>query len=284
MHWRTKVRNDILQGICKQLDVTFVKGLGTGAFKEVFLVKQEEQELALKVASLSGDLKERYKRETIALQGCSHPAISRIHRISELRESGGDYWCILEEYLPFGTLSNRITNSPLNLNEVRSLGVTLAGAISHLAERKFVHRDIKPDNIIFRTEDEPVLTDFGLVRILGEESLTQDFLRQGPGTPRYAAPEQLDNDKGSIDWRTDQFGLCLVLAELVLGHHAFCESQNDLVHNAILAVVSRRQVPAVNQNTLCSLGFACLVKGLSPWPVQRYRTPDQLIAALNMRI
>ncbi|MBU1846927.1 MAG: hypothetical protein KKA92_09055 [Gammaproteobacteria bacterium] len=51
------MRNDILQGICKQLNVTFVKGLGTGAFKEVFLVKQEEQELALKVASLSGDLR-----------------------------------------------------------------------------------------------------------------------------------------------------------------------------------------------------------------------------------
>jgi len=127
---------------------------------------------------------------------------------------------------------------------------------------------------------DPVLTDFGIVRILGEHSLTQDFMAQGPGTPMYAAPEQLLNEKSSIDWRTDQFGLALVLSELILGHHAFLEAPHVNVRDAILAVANKSVLPARSRELLESRGFGCLVKALSPWPVQRYRKQADFQKAL----
>lgn len=258
-----------------------IRPLGAGAFKEAYLIEREGAEFALKIALVTGELRSRFEREITALRECEHSAIAKIIASTPVVYSGAEYWVIVEEYLPCGTLAELVANGSISVDAIRSIGITLAGALEHLSARSFVHRDIKPANILFRTPIEPVLTDFGIVRILDEKSLTQDFMLQGPGTPRYAAPEQLLNEKSAIDWRTDQFGLALVLSELVLGHHAFSTSSVEQPREAVIAVAKRESLPEVTKNRLSSSGFSCLVKALSPWPVQRYRRPADFILALS---
>jgi serine/threonine protein kinase len=189
-------------------------------------------------------------------------------------------WVVVEEYLAGGTLQDLQATQRLNGTEVKDLGIALAEVLEHLHERRLVHRDIKPANILFREDGTPVLTDFGIVRMLDQPTLTQAFLAMGPGTPAYAAPEQLTNEKALIDWRTDQFGLALVLAECLIGRHAFCE-EGRTVHDAIVAVSARAALPESTVRELTATGFGCLVTALQPWPVSRYRRPAQFIEALK---
>lgn len=238
--------------------------------------------LALKVAQVSEGIKARFEREVTALKDCNYPAIAKIIETDLITVNGNEYWIILEEFLENGTLDDLCQKSLITPSDVRHIGIVLIGALAHLYERDFVHRDIKPANILFRSLNEPVLTDFGIVRILGEKSLTQDFLAQGPGTPMYAAPEQLLNEKSSIDWRTDQFGLALVLAEILLGHHPFAvNKQGTSIMDAIMAVAIRSPLPKENEQRLIQSGFACLVKALAPWPIHRYRKPEQFLSAFK---
>lgn len=274
------MQTEIAAEVCRQLDVALIRSLGNGAFKHAYLIESGGELFALKVASVSGDLKARFERETAALRKCEHTAIAKILASDLMVASGNEYWIIVEEYLPNGTLTDLAAGTPLSQDDIRHLGIILAGALAHLFERGFVHRDIKPANILFRTSAEPVLTDFGIVRMLGEQSLTQDFMAQGPGTPMYAAPEQLLNEKCAIDWRTDQFGLALVLAEQLLGHHAYLPDKHGHVRDAIMLVANRRSLPVGNRERLAAKGFGCLVKAMSPWPVQRFRRPEEFLRAL----
>ncbi|GGC98000.1 hypothetical protein GCM10011396_51900 [Undibacterium terreum] len=245
------------------------------------MIEKDSHLYALKIAPVSGELKARFEREVDALKTCSHSAISKIHASDLMIVQNREYWTIIEEYLPFGTLQDLTQSRSLSGADILHMGVSLAEALAHLFERKFVHRDIKPANILFRNSTEPVLTDFGIVRMLNKQSLTQDFMAQGPGTPMYAAPEQLLNEKSTIDWRTDQFGLALVLAEQLLGHHPFLTDENSQPRDAVMTVASRQSMPDINKQRLIDSGFGCLIKAMSPWSVQRYRKPEEFLNALK---
>lgn len=275
------MHQDITTEVCRQLDAKLICSLGSGAFKQAYLIERDGCQFALKVAAVSGTLNARFEREISALRECSHPSIAKIIAASAFAHAGNEYWVIVEEYLPHGTLADLVRSGPLGADTIRHIGVTLADALSHLCERSFVHRDIKPANILFRNPLEPVLTDFGIVRILGDASLTQDFMAQGPGTPMYAAPEQLLNEKHAIDWRTDQFGLALVLSELLLGHHAFLDGPHRDARDAVLLVANRQSLPKRSRHLLEEKGFGFLTKALSSWPVERFRNPEEFIRAFR---
>lgn len=269
-----------LDELSQSLSARVEKPLGKGAFKEAFLVERAGERYALKVAPLSPALEARFDRESQALRGCSHPNIAVLHESLIFTHGDTPYWVSLEEYLAHGTLESRLAAGPIKGDAARAIGVPLAEALVHLHARGFVHRDIKPANILFRTPTEPVLTDFGIVRILGAPSLTHDFLMQGPGTPLFAAPEQLHNDKLLIDWRTDQFDLALVLALAILGRHPF-QPAGGGHREAILAVADRECLPPDVADALTKAGLPALRRALDPWPIGRYQTPADFVAALH---
>jgi len=222
----------------------------------------------------------RLAREATALLQCQHAGIATLHHVERQEIDGFSYTVMLEEFLPGGTLEEFKAAKPCETATVKQIGCRLADALGHLKQRCLVHRDVKPANILFRTPAEPVLSDFGIVRILGEPSLTHDFMMQGPGTPYYAAPEQLHNQKALIDWRTDQFCLGIVLAEWVLGHHPFAPSDGSQ-QGAVLAVAERKPLTDEVKKMLEERGLTPLVRALSPWPVERYRQPAEFIEALK---
>jgi serine/threonine protein kinase len=101
-----------------------------------------------------------------------------------------------------------------------------------------VHRDIKPDNIMLREDGRtPVIVDFGLVRMLDEPSITGSWADRGPGTPFYASPEQLRNEKPLIDWRSDQFSLGVSLSRVTIGVHTYQQIPDED------PLVSERRLP-----------------------------------------
>jgi serine/threonine protein kinase len=191
----------------------------------------------------------------------------------------GKYWVTVEEYIAGGTLEQRLAAGTMDGPTVLSTVLPLAEALSHLQEKQLVHRDIKPANILFRSTGEPVLTDFGLVRILDQSPLTHDFLGMGPGTPLYAAPEQLLNEKAEIDWRTDQFALALVACRCLFGVHPFAPLGTP--HDAVQMVHQRATLPSDMKAKLIDAGLPALVRALEPWAVSRFRWPDQFIAELR---
>ena len=150
----------------------------------------------------------------------------------------------------------------------------MISALSFLNQERIVHRDIKPDNIMYRYErSEAVLVDFGLVRDLNASSLTQAFLPHGPGTPYFSAPEQLNNEKAMIDWRTDQFALGITLCMAFLGVHPF---EADMPIAAIEKVARKERCNATVAHGLIESGLSPIVKMIEPYPIRRYRTPEQL--------
>ncbi|MEM9381087.1 MAG: WD40 repeat domain-containing serine/threonine protein kinase [Planctomycetota bacterium] len=100
---------------------------------------------------------------------------------------------------------------------VVELGRTLGLALDHAHRRGLVHRDVKPDNVVLRSDGRPVLLDFGLARTLGDEEVALTRSLDLVGSPAYMAPEQADPRGRKADERTDVHGLAATLYECLTG-------------------------------------------------------------------
>jgi serine/threonine protein kinase len=270
---------DVAKAYCKANGHTFVGPVGTGAFKETFQIALASgQSQALKVFQ-PGFSVERTSREISAMQRCSHPNIARLTSIATFYFDGLQYFLSAEEFLAGGTLASRLDRGLLSQTAAIDLGKRLADAIAHIASRELVHRDIKPDNILFRADgDSPVIVDFGLVRDLVKTSLTQTWLIRGPGTPYFASPEQLRNEKALIDWRSDQFSLGVVLALCIFGAHPFDEG-DDSPTQVVERVATRCPQGKNFLARAGNAGLSILAKMTDPWPVNRFRLPEPFLKA-----
>lgn len=270
----------VADAICADLKLTRVNRVGSGAFKATYHVRNENgAHKALKVFN-DKNRKARIQRELNALKRCRHSSIAQFDMMATHRFDGKDYHFCIEEYIAGGTLECRIDRALLTHREIYPFGKQLIGAIQHISELDLVHRDIKPANIVLREDSgAPVLIDFGLVRHLGASSLTETWIPQGPGTPLFAPPEQLNNDKDLIDWRADQFSLGIVFVKSLCGRHPYEDDEPD-TFQAVDNVSSRSNFSPwfmawTQEHPLHSL----IAKMVQPWPVQRFRASSTLMKA-----
>ena len=245
-----------------------------GAFKRTYRAVAGSDILAVKIIAGHVDA-ERARREISALERCDHPNIVRLLGTGLVQYNGREWVFFIEEFLAGGTLTAALeSQGPLDLARGRLLAAAISSAIDHLANRQIVHRDIKPDNIMYRSADHPVLVDLGIARHLEATALTADGLL-GPHTPGYAAPEQLLAERDYIDWRCDQYSLGVVLSIAMFGVHPATGAPID---GSTRDFVARRQPPAAEFLRQAS-GFAQLVRMVQPWPAQRFARPHELVAA-----
>lgn len=266
----------VAKAICESRSFDLLETVGQGTFKETFKISDSSSKYyALKIFK-SGKLDTRTEREIDAMTRCNHPNIAKIIEINTHEEIP----YLIEDYFDGGTLHNKIVvNGLMEYNEILDLGRSLIEAIEHIASLKLVHRDIKPENILFRSNDEnPILTDFGIVRDLEATSLTKTMWQSGPCTPPYAAPEQLNNDKNQIDWRTDQFSLAITLANCMFGNHPFMLT-GESIHNAISRVANREKTSPEFDTFVEETEMHAFTRMLGGWPVNRYLTPQELLVA-----
>lgn len=269
----------VAREVCKAHGYTFGRYVNQGTFKETYQVfLPDKSSLALKIFK-PGFSPERTAREIDAMQQFDHPNIGRLLAIGMFTSISGEHLISVEEYLGGGTLGDRMNRSLLSRSELVNLGSILIEAVACIASRDLVHRDLKPDNIMFRSDElTPVIVDFGIVRDLQSSSLTRSFLPSGPCTPYFAAPEQLNNTKDLIDWRTDQFALGVLLTIACTNTHPF--SQGDDSHLEVCDRVAARSAQSTRfVEWAADMHLPALVRMTDPWPVNRYRTPEALAKA-----
>jgi serine/threonine-protein kinase PpkA len=196
-----------------------LRQLGRGGMATVYLAIQEsvQREVALKVMSPSlladPDFGERFLREARIAAKLHHRNVVGVHDVGR----AGEYHYIAMEYLGGGAvLANDGKPRPVGF----ALRVTreIATALNYAHAKGFVHRDVKPDNILLREDGSAALTDFGIAR--ASDSATH-MTRTGTviGTPHYMSPEQARGRP--LDGRADLYSLGIVLHELLTGRVPF---------------------------------------------------------------
>ncbi|PQK12558.1 hypothetical protein BB8028_0003g11750 [Beauveria bassiana] len=175
---------------------TLLHKLGKGHFAEVYLCieKSTGKRFAVKIFTKTSGVEDKAKTEGLQqeigmLMAVSHPNVLCLKDTFSER----DRVYLVLELAPEGELFNYIVaKSKLSEDETRKLFKQLFHGIKYLHERNIVHRDIKPENILLVDKDLHVkLADFGLAKIIGEESFTTTLC----GTPSYVAPEILAESK-----------------------------------------------------------------------------------------
>ena len=200
--------------------------LGGGGMATVYLATQESllRQVAVKVMSreLARDagFRARFLREAQLVARLNHPGIVTVYDFG----SRGATFFLSMEYLPGGTLKERIASGLTHRQAVEVL-VAIARALAYAHRQDVVHRDIKPQNILFRADGSPVLTDFGIARLVSADTqLTATGFTLG--SPRYMSPEQILGQE--VDARSDLFSLGIVFHEMLTGQVPWTDTDNPI--------------------------------------------------------
>ncbi|MFL0811172.1 MAG: serine/threonine protein kinase [Agarilytica sp.] len=197
------------------------KRLGRGGMATVFLATQQpiNRKVALKV--MSNQLGEdsvwakRFIQEAQVIAQLTHPNVVPVYDVGTHE---GQFY-ISMELLDGGSLKSRMANG-IPLPDVLKIIVGVAAGLDYAGEKGFVHRDIKPDNIMFREDGSPVILDFGIVKQMddgGSSGMTQTGVIVG--TTSYMSPEQAQGRE--LDQRSDIYALGIMFFELLTGRPPF---------------------------------------------------------------
>ncbi len=206
-------------------EFTVIRRLGQGGMGIVYLVRDErlDRQVALKVIAphLAHDreFQERFAAEARSAAAIEHPNAVTVYSAGSVE----GHLFIAMRYIDGTDLRRSLSASgPLDGSAAARLVVEVAGALDAAHAAGFVHRDVKPANILLRGEPgrgTAYLTDFGLTRGLGSSQAQLTGTGQWIGTLDYVAPEQLA--AGRIDARTDIYSLGSVLYEMLSGRVPF---------------------------------------------------------------
>ena len=193
--------------------------VGQGGMATVYKAAdlRDEKITAVKVMLpyLSRDegLKKRFRQEAKMLSRLKHP---NIVPILDYGEENGHLFYVLP-YLPLGSLTDRLTNGPISIEETAQIISQAAAALQHAHDEGVVHRDVKPSNILLDEHGTAQLSDFGFAYW---SEATLDLTGSGlVGTPGYMSPEQCLGE--GITELSDQYSLGVVLYRLVVGRIPF---------------------------------------------------------------
>ena len=196
--------------------------LGRGGMADVYRVADERlgREVALKLVppefARDPERVERFGREVRAAAKLNHPNIVTAYEFGQV----GDQPFYTMALMPGGDLKARIRAHPDGMPpaEARAITAAMARALGYAHRLGFVHRDVKPENILFGTEGTPQLADFGIARAMSSGT-RMTATGMSIGSPHYASPEQARGR--AVDGRSDLYSLGVVLYEMLTGRVPF---------------------------------------------------------------
>jgi tRNA A-37 threonylcarbamoyl transferase component Bud32 len=200
-----------------------IEPLGKGGMASVYKAFDStlERNVAIKIIrsdAIVGDEQAqflvRFQREARALAQLDHPYILKVLDYGE--QAGIPY--LVMPFVEGGTLKEKM-GRPMPYREAAALLAPIARALEYAHQLKIIHRDVKPANILISRSGAPILSDFGIAKMLGSDGATQlTATGIGIGTPDYMAPEQW---MGKADQFTDMYSLGIVFFQMVTGHLPF---------------------------------------------------------------
>ncbi|MCX6557666.1 MAG: serine/threonine-protein kinase, partial [Candidatus Aminicenantes bacterium] len=192
-----------------------IKMLGQGGMADVYEAVQENLDRRVAIKVIIPDLfrdtsfSARFVKEAQTAAKLSHQHVLHIYDVGATRNC---HYIVMECLQK--SLKERLKQGALAPDVALRIMLTMGQALDYAHQKGFVHRDIKPDNILFREDGTPVLTDFGIVKALDS---TTKLTRTGMwvGTPHYMSPEQIRG--ADIDGRADFYSLGIVFYEMLIG-------------------------------------------------------------------
>ncbi len=239
--------------------------LGQGGMARVYKARQEnlDREVAVKVLppwfAADQNFVRRFNQEAKLVARLSHPNIVTVHDASEYR----GHLYIVMQLVDGGTLKQRLDQlhaqgRTMDFLEAAPLFIQLASALDYAHTQGVIHRDVKPVNVLLDSAGRPILSDFGIAKVLQDnrEQLTRPGA--GVGTPEYMSPEQCQG--GTVDGRADIYALGVMLYEALTGRTPFLgDNYPALAHSHIYEPPPRPSSinptvhPAVEQIMLTAL-------------------------------
>ncbi|MFN0125433.1 MAG: protein kinase domain-containing protein, partial [Verrucomicrobiales bacterium] len=242
--------------------------------------QQVQRTVALKVM-VSGqfsspDSVERFLTEADAAASLDHPNIVPVYEVGEFE--GQPFFSM--KLIDGRSLAHRLAGleSPMPQREAAELLAKLARAVHYAHQRGILHRDIKPGNVMLDAQGEPHLMDFGLAKLVENDStLTRTMAMLG--TPSYMSPEQARGQTKELTTAVDVYGLGAILYELLAGQPPFAGGTTmETVRQVLEKELRRPSVfnPAVDRDldTIC---LKCLEKD----PGRRYGSAEALASDLD---
>ena len=215
----------------------------------------------------------RFLAEAEAVASIKHPHVVQVH---EYGDAGGRPFLAME-YLPGGSLTDRLRFGRLDPKSAAELVGTLARAVQAAHDQGIVHRDIKPANILYDGSGQPKVTDFGLAKRSGGSELTATHAVMG--TPAYMAPEQAKGETKFVGPRADVYSLGVILYECLTGTRPF--DGGDMMGLLRQVIEEEPERPRKRVSDLPrDIELICL-KCLAKEPLGRYSGADALAEDLR---
>ena len=257
-----------------------IEPLGQGGMASVYKAFDTSLERHVAIKIIRPDIEtdnqseflKRFQREAKSLAQLDHPYILKVLDYGD--QEGLPY--LVMPFLEGGTLKEKM-GKPMPYNQAAALLTPIAEALDYAHKRNIIHRDVKPANILISQSGAPILSDFGIAKILVQSGSTQlTGAGVGIGTPDYMAPEQWT---GTADARTDIYSLGVVFYQMVTGRLPFSADTPA----AVLIKHLRDPLPRPRTfvHDLPEVVEQVLFKALAKEPENRFQTMGEFASTLE---
>ena len=254
--------------------------IGGGGMANVYLAEDEQLEIPVVVkvphaAFLAeAGFRERFDRETRDLVTLQHPHIVRILARGEHE----DLPFLVMQFLKGGSLGDRMRKAkgPMPFADVAAWVRDIGRALDFIHAQGIVHRDIKPDNVLFDEYGHAYLSDFGIAKAVGGADTGLTVTGATPGSPAYMAPEQPRTS--SLTGQSDQYSFAAALYEALSGKPTF---EGETVVDVLIQ--KQTKLPLHLAETTPELPRAAadaIMRGLAKDPEERFASCNDLVDAM----
>jgi eukaryotic-like serine/threonine-protein kinase len=262
-----------------------IEQIGAGGMGEVYRAHDEQldRDVALKVLPV-GTLtdegaRRQFRSEALALAKLNHPNIETVYEFNT--QDGVDFLAM--ELIPGCVLSEQLKTGPLPEKEIVQIGTQLADGLTAAHERRVIHRDLKPGNLMITPDSRVKILDFGLARFIRPSQEADQTVSVTTntgtisGTVPYMSPEQL---RGlPVDERSDIYAAGALLYEMATGHRPFPQSQSAELVGAILHQAP--DAPSSHNRAIRPILESVIMKALEKDPARRHQSARELKIALE---
>ncbi len=256
--------------------------LGSGAMATVFRANQLslDRKVAIKILprkfSANKDFIERFYKEGRAAAQLNHPNIVQAYDVGR----AGEHHYFVMEYVDGSTVHDRLVKDKV-FREAEAVEIVMqvTKALQHAHERGFIHRDIKPKNIMLSTSGKVKLADLGLARAISDKEAAAAEAGRAYGTPYYISPEQIRGEM-KIGPEADIYGLGATFYHMVTGRVPYSgKNPSEVMRRHLKSPLE----PPDHINTKLSAGCAQVIEMMmDKSAAERYHNATDLLEDLEL--